>query len=74
MKTLAEVTNDVRELLRDSNEADKEADKEATATRMGEALHEEGLSVETASPAQLTALLANSPDWTLGMIDGQHIH
>lgn len=70
MKTLAEVTNDVRELLRDSNEADKEA----TATRMGEALHEEGLSVETASPAQLTALLANSPDWTLGMIDGQHIH
>lgn len=70
MKTLAEVTNDVRELLRDSDEADKEA----MATRMGEALHEEGLSVETASPAQLTALLAGSPDWTLGMIDGQHIH
>lgn len=66
MHTLEETTAQDRELLEN---ADVE-DRDVTITRMGEALHEEGLTVETASPAQLTALLAESPDWVSGLIDG----
>lgn len=61
---------DLRELLAPATDT-LEANGEDLATaveRMAEALEEEGMSMEDATPEQLTALMTGSPDWTRGTI------
>lgn len=61
---------DLRELLAPAMETLHAGGEDlATAVeRMAEALEEEDMSVEDATPEQLTALMTGSPDWTSGTI------
>lgn len=61
---------DLRELLAPEMETLHAGGEDlATAVeRMAEALEEEDMSVEDATPEQLTALMTGSPDWTSGTI------
>lgn len=67
MHSIETTTAQVRDLLQDT----EVSDRDATITRMGESLHDEGLTVETASPLQLIALLADSPDWAAGTLQDE---